>query len=209
MASGAPGSGPGTSGAADEELVRRFCEGDREAFSLLVTRYQDRVFTICLRWLGEREAAEEVAQEVFLAVYRSLPNFRGDSKFSTWIFRIAVNHCKNRRSYSRRRASDRHEPLEGLGGDDAPPRELPHPGPGTDEALHRSEAGKLVLEALEELDESHRAIVILRDVDGLAYEEIADILELARGTVKSRLHRARAQLARSLSRFIGKDDIFD
>ncbi|MEC7946849.1 MAG: sigma-70 family RNA polymerase sigma factor, partial [Myxococcota bacterium] len=83
-------------GPTDEELVRRFDDGDRDAFSELVRRYQDRVFTLCLRWMRDRQVAEEVAQDVFVAVYKALPRFRGDSKFSTWLFRIATNHCKNR-----------------------------------------------------------------------------------------------------------------
>jgi len=196
-------------GPTDNDLVRRFREGDREAFSELVLRYQDRVFTLCLRWMGSREVAEEVAQDVFLALYRSLGGFRGESKVSTWIFRVAVNHCKNRRLYHKRRAADRHEPLEGTRNDDGPARQIPAPDPGTDQALHRSEAEEIIEAALEELDETHRSIVILRDIEGLAYEEIAEILDLPRGTVKSRLHRARAQLARTLSRTLNKEDIFE
>lgn len=196
-------------GPTDAELVRRFREGEREAFAELVLRYQDRVYTMCLRWMSNPEVAEEVAQDVFVALYRSLPGFRGESKVSTWVFRVTVNHCKNRRLYGRRRAADRHEPLEGKFDDDGPGRQLAHPDSGTDLALHRSEAEQIIQAALEELDESHRAIVVLRDIEGLPYEEIAEILDLPRGTVKSRLHRARAELARTLSRSFGKDDVFE
>lgn len=194
----------------DERLVQRFQAGDAAAFSDLVQRYQDRVYTLCLRWMGEPEVAAEVAQDVFVALYRSLDRFRGESRLSTWIFRVTVNHCKNRRLYQKRRHSEAHEPLEGVGHeDDGPIRQLPDPGPGTDAGLRRSEAGRLLQEALGRLDESHRTILVLRDVEDLPYEEIADILELPRGTVKSRLHRARAELARILSRVIGPDDVFD
>ena len=196
-------------GPADEELVRRFTGGDAGAFGLLVERYQDRVYTLCLRWLRDRQVAEEVAQDVFVAVYRALPRFRGDAKFSTWLFRIAVNHCKNKRQYQQRRQVNRHEPLEGLQQADRPERQLASPSPGTDRTVHVSDAEDLLRRGLAELDESYRAIVVLRDIQGLAYEEIADILDLPRGTVKSRLHRARAQLARSLARFAGRDDIFE
>jgi RNA polymerase sigma-70 factor, ECF subfamily len=196
-------------GPTDEELVRRFNDGDREAYSELVTRYQDRIFTLCLRWMRHRQVAEEVAQDIFIAVYRALPRFRGEAKFSTWIFRVATNHCKNRRLYRQRRHVDQHEPLEGRPRDDGPERQLPDHGPGTDRAAHRSEAVEMLQEALDSLDESHRTIVVLRDIEGLSYEEIADILDLARGTVKSRLHRARAHLARTLSRRITKDDVFE
>lgn len=196
-------------GPSDDELVRRFKAGDREAFSELVRRYQDRVYTLCLRWLGDPAAAEETAQDVFLSLYRSLADFRGDSKLSTWIFRVATNHCKNRRLYRMRRAHDRHEPLEGLPTEDGAERQLPHTGPGTDAPLHRSEAGEILNQALAALDETHRSIIVLRDIEDLDYEEIADILSLPRGTVKSRLHRARAELARVLGRMVSNRDVFE
>lgn len=194
---------------SDEELVRRFKAGDREAFSELVRRYQDRVYTLCLRWMGDAATAEDVAQEVFLSLYKSLMDFRGDAKLSTWIFRVATNHCKNRRIHLIRRAADRHEPLEGLSRDDAPPREIADEKAGTDRGLHRSEAEQLIQTALAALDETHRSVVVLRDIEDLSYEEIAEILELPRGTVKSRLHRARADLARILGRVIGPKDVFE
>ena len=193
----------------DDELVRRFKGGDLAAFSEIVKRYQDRVFTLCLRWLGDREAAEETAQDVFLALYRSLHDFRGESQLSTWIFRVATNHCKNRRMYRIRRAHDRHEPLDSPGTEDAPPRQIPDPGPGTDSGLHRSEAEEILEKGLAQLDETHRSILVLRDIEDLSYEEIADILSLPRGTVKSRLHRARAELARVLGRWLGPGDVLD
>ncbi len=194
-------------GPTDEELVRRFQSGDLEAYGDLVQRYQDRIFTLCLRWMHNRSIAEEVAQDVFLAAYRALDRFRGDAKFSTWLFRIAVNHCKNRKLYRHRRAQGRHEPLEGLSPDgDGPKRQIAAEGPGTDEGVHRSEAGKILELGLAELDEDFRSIIVLRDIDGLAYEEIADILDLPKGTVKSRLHRARAQLAKILSRTLSAGD---
>ena len=196
-------------GPTDEELVRRFNDGDREAFAELVRRYQDRIFTLCLRWMRDRQVAEEVAQDVFIAVYKALGRFRGEAKFSTWIFRVATNHCKNRRLYRQRRHSDKHEPLEGTPREDGPSRQLPSTRPGTDRRAMRSEAERILQDALDTLDEGHRTIIILRDIEDLPYEEIADILELPRGTVKSRLHRARAQLARALSRHIDKEDVFE
>lgn len=196
-------------GPTDEELVRRFQDGDSQAYSELVLRYQDRIFTLCLRWMRNRQVAEEVAQDVFLAAYRALGRFRGDAKFSTWLFRVAVNHCKNRKLYRSRRKSEKHEPLDGLPRDDGPSRQLAHDGPGTDRGVHRSDAERMLQEALDEMDEGHRTILVLRDIQGLAYEEISEILDLPRGTVKSRLHRARAQLARTVARHAGRDDIFE
>lgn len=194
----------------DAELVRRFKNGDQSAFASIVDRYQDRVFTLALRWMGDRQIAEEVAQDVFLSLYRSLGNFRGDAKLSTWIYRVVVNHCKNKRLYRNRRRMDRHEPLEGksAGEDDGLERQIPADQPDTDAATYRAEAEELVHEALQRLDEEQRRIIVLRDIQDLSYEEIGDILNLNKGTVKSRLHRARAQLAGILSERIDLGDVY-
>lgn len=191
----------------DAELVRRFKEGDRTAFAEIVRRYQDRVFTMCVRWMGDREIAEEVAQDVFLALFRSLSGFRGDAQLSTWVYRVVINHCKNRRLYRRRRHVDQHEPLEGDPEDEMPTRQIADGGPGTDAPLHAAQAGSMLHDALEVLDEEQRQIIVLREVQDLSYEEIADILDLPKGTVKSRLHRARTELAAVLARRISKEDV--
>ena len=191
----------------DEELVQRFKKGDRQAFAQIVRRYQDRVYSQCLRWMGEPTVAEEVAQDVFLALYRSLARFRGEAALSTWIYRVTINHCKNRRLYRRRRARDRHEPLEGQPRDDAPGRQLAANGPESDVLTHQSEASALLQQGLEAISDDHRQVIILRDIQDLDYSEIASILELPRGTVKSRLHRARSELARVLRNRIGKEDV--
>lgn len=195
-------------GPSDAELVRRFKDGDRSAYNEIVRRYQHRVFTQCLRWMGDERIAEEVAQDVFLALFRALRDFRGDSQLSTWIYRVVVNHCKNRRLYRKRRAEDRHEPLEGDSRDDGPERQIAADQPDTDFRMHRGEAEQLVREGLEKLDDEQRAIIVMRDVEDMAYEEIADILGVPRGTVKSKLHRARAELARVLGRKLGPEDVF-
>ncbi len=199
----------GAPGPSDDELVRRATAGDRDAFSTLVLRHQDRIYALCLRWVRDPALAEEVAQDAFVSAWRALPGFRGDARFTTWMTRIAVNHCKNRRLYLARRKHDQHEPLEGEPRDDAPAREIADPRAGTDRPLHRSEAEALLHAALDQLDESHRAIVLLRDVEDLDYEEIADALDIPRGTVKSRLHRARAQLARLLGKHLTDADLTD
>ena len=194
-------------GPSDTELVERFRGGERRAFDEIVRRYQDRVYTLCRRWLDDVQGAEEVAQDVWVALFRSLGAFRGDAKLSTWIFKVTVNHCKNRRLYRHRRGWGRHEPLGPPADDDQPERQLADEGPGADHALHQSEAERLVGDALAQLDDDHRQILILRDVEDLAYEEIADILDLPRGTVKSRIHRARAELASVLARRTRREDV--
>ena len=200
------------SGPTDEELVRRFKRGDLSAFDEFVLRYQDRVYTFCLRWLKNPQAAEEVAQDTFIKMYRGLPRFRGESKLSTWVFRVVLNSCKNERLRLRRRKTHQHEPLEGRRGleDDVPIRQLTHPGAGTDHGAHRSEAERILNLGLNQLEEDYASIIILRDIQGMAYEEIAQILGLPKGTVKSRLHRARAALALALKNVgMSKEDIFD
>lgn len=200
---------PGTRlpGPSDAELVERFRAGDRRAFDQIVRRYRDRVYTLCRRWLEDTEVAEEVAQDVWVALFRSLGNFRGESQLSTWIFKVAVNHCKNRRLYRRRRAWGKHESLSPQADDDVPVRQLADETAAADLSIHAAEAGQLVSLALAQLDEDHRQILLLRDVEDLAYEEIADILDLPRGTVKSRIHRARAELAAVLTRRIKREDV--
>jgi len=199
-------------GPTDEELVRRFKRGDQGAFDEFVIRYQDRVYTTCLRQLGVPQRAEEIAQDTFIKMYRGLPRFRGESKLSTWVHRIVINTCKNERLRLKRRKNSLHEPLEGKQGlkQDQPLRQIPNPGLGTDHGMHRSEAEKMLSEALAQLEEDHATIITLRDIQGLSYEEIAQILGLPRGTVKSRLHRARLALADLLrNRGLNRDDIFD
>ena len=192
---------------SDDELVERFKAGDRGAYAEIVTRYQDRVYTLCLRWLDVSSVAEEVAQDVFLALFRSLPNFRGESLLSTFIWRVAVNHCKNRRLYRKRRHENEHESFDAPEREDRPARQYASDQPDADAAVFREQAGRLVQAALDTLDEETRQIILLRDVEDLPYEEIADILELPRGTVKSRLHRARAQLAAVLARRLTAADV--
>jgi len=196
-------------GPPDNELVERFKSGDRRAFDELVRRYQHRVFTLAMRWMGDEQIANEVSQDVFIALFRSLKNFRGDAQLSTWIYRVVVNHCKNRRQYRRRRKMTRHEPLEGdrATDDDAPKRQIAGDGPAPDASVHQSDAERLIREALDQMEEDQRVIIVLRDIEDLSYEEISELLELPRGTVKSRLHRARAQLARILNRQVKAQDV--
>jgi len=197
------------SATPDTELVARFQAGDRAAFNEITQRYQHKIYGLCLRWLGHEQIAAEVAQDVFVSAFRAMNRFRGDSKLSTWLYRIAINHCKNRRLYQRRRHTHRHESLDKPIGDeeDGRRRELPSDGPLPDAGMHRTEAQELLQAALSQLDEEQRFIIVLRDIEDRTYEEIAELLGLPRGTVKSRLHRARNQLAKLLSRVITAEDV--
>ena len=174
------------------EFVRRLRAGDRRAFEELVRTQQHRVYGLALRMLGDPAEAQDVAQEAFLRAHRGLPEFRGDARLSTWLYAIASRLCLNRLAGSERRIV-RH-------GDDTLSR-LADAHPGPDQALERSELEEALHRAIGELPEERRIVVVLRDVEGLAYEEIAEVLELPIGTVRSRLHRARLDLKEKLERF--------
>ena len=185
------------------ELIRRLQQHDERAFRQCVRLYQDKVYSLVFRMLGSQAEAEDVSQEVFVTVFKSIDSFRGDSKFSTWLYRIAANHCKNRIKYLKRRAHKQTGEL-----DDAAERELLGSSSSTlgqqqaspVEALEGLQLGSIVQRAITKLDEEHRLLLVLRDVEELSYEEIMQVTGLAEGTVKSRLHRARLVLKEEIAR---------
>ena len=155
--------------------------------------YQHRVFGVALRMLGNRAEAEDVAQEAFVRAHRALGGFRGDAKLSTWLYAITSRLCLNRLASGERRMARQ--------GEDALLR-LSDAGSRPDAALERRELETALGRAIAELPEDRRIVVVLRDLEGLSYEEIAQVLELELGTVRSRLHRARAELKEKLERFL-------
>ena len=192
--------------ASDEvQLVERARAGDLEAFEELLGRHQQRVMRVVLSILKEPMDAEEVAQDVFLTVFEKIDHFRGDSSFSTWLHRVAVNAALMR---SRKSKADRSVPL-----DDVMPSfdERGHLAvdiadwsqQAGDPVLAR-EAGEVIEAAVEKLDEMYRTVFALRDVQGFSTEETAEILELSVPAVKSRLHRARLFLRRELAEYFEK-----
>ena len=187
--------GPRHGGATDIDLVERFRGGDVSAFNEIVRRYQDRIYTLCFRWLGKVQGAEDVSQEIFLALHRSLPGFRGDARLSTWVFKVALNHCRNRRMYRSRRGWGRHDALGPDPDGERRELEIEDPARGQEEAVVANEEARQVIDALSELGDEHRQVLLLRDIEDLPYEEIAEVLGLPEGTVKSRIHRARLELA--------------
>src|SRR5262245_14853217 len=150
--------------------------------------------------IGGREEAEDVAQEVFITVFKSIEQFRGDSKFSTWLYRITANTCKNRIKYlARRHDRDQSEYEDGMDRDQAAGTVTAPSQPARpDRALEGAQLEQMFQEAIGELDEEQRLLVILRDVEDLSYEEILAITGLPEGTVKSRLHRARLALRKKM-----------
>jgi RNA polymerase sigma-70 factor (ECF subfamily) len=174
----------------DRELVERWRQGESEAFAALVRRHQRRVFGLLLRMLGSREEAEDAAQDAFLNLHRHGHRFRSESRFSTFLYRVAVNAALNRRrSLGRRRAH-----VDAFGEAYAVGHVGPEATPDPERALANDQLRARLGRELLELPENLRAPVVLYDVEGLSYGEIAEILEVAEGTVKSRIHRARQAL---------------
>lgn len=196
-----PASDPGAVELFREKLfLRRLRHGDERAFGELVQKHQDRVFDLVYRMIGDREEALDLSQEVFVAIHAAVPRFRGESRLSTWIFRVAKNHCLNRLKYLSRRERGRSTEIS-----DVPEAVLERNAPSQrpDEAVSVAETRTMVQKAIAQLDEEHRLLVVLRDVEGLSYHEIATITEQPEGTVKSRLHRARAALAEIIAKLEG------
>ena len=179
----------------DLELVDRWRDGDAEAFAALVRRHERRVFGLLLRMLGSREEAEDAAQDTFLNLHRHGHRFRREARFSTFVYRVAVNAALNRRrSLGRRRAH-----MEQLSGRQAAGDDLPIGPRGPEDSAAGGEIQARVQRALSELPPNLRAPLVLYDIEGLAYGEIAESLGIAEGTVKSRIHRARHALRERLA----------
>ena len=179
-------------------LLARLRRGEPDAFEELVRAHQDRLYDFCVRMLGDREEAYDLVQDVFVSAHQHLARFREDAKLSTWLYRIGKNHCINRLKYLKRRGRGRSEEY-GERSEGALAEALGSP-PGPDAALESAREQARVQWAISQLEPDARVLVALRDIEGLAYEEIVDITELPLGTVKSRLHRAREKLADLLGR---------
>jgi RNA polymerase sigma-70 factor (ECF subfamily) len=189
----------------ERSLLRRLRDRDERAFRELLELHRDRVYNITFRMLGNRAEAEDVAQEVFISVFKTIDQFREESKFSTWLYRVAVNHCKNRIKYlARRHDRDRDELDETTHTHQAngAATGVPVRAAQPDRALEGAQMEKLLQEAIGNLDDDHRVVVVLRDVEDLSIEEICEITGLPDGTVKSRLHRARLALRKKLQRHV-------
>ena len=190
----------------DHTLVQRARSGDERAFRLLVERYQKKVYAVALGMVKDREEAMDVVQEAFVKVHRSLDTFKADATFYTWLYRITVNVCIDvirRRGVMR---TDSVEFDERIGHDLAEANlgaissQL---GSNPEKSVLQRELGEKIQEALEQIPEKHRAILLLRELDGLSYEELAQVLEIPKGTVMSRLFHARAKVQKLLSESLG------
>ena len=180
--------------ADDHKLIRRCLAGDQAAYAELVFLYQDRLYNTVFRLVGNAEDAADVVQDSFISAFGSLANFKGDSQFFTWLYRIAVNtaitHKRKRRSgMATIKTSDSAPGVE--------PLDLT-PGSRPGHALEMEEEERRVHAALQRLSPEHRAVLVMKDMEELQYEEIAEVLKVPIGTVRSRLHRARVEFKEML-----------
>jgi RNA polymerase sigma-70 factor (ECF subfamily) len=191
---------------AEAAFIRRLVARDEAAFTELVQLYERRVFALVFRMLGNRHEAEEITQEVFVQVFRAIHRFRGEAKLSTWIYRVGVNLCKNRIKYHARRGPMTHQDYDAIAetssggaaeGISVGTVERP------DELVEGIQLEGIVKRALAQLEPDFRELVVLRDVEDLTYEQIAEVTGLPRGTVKSRIHRGRQQLRQRVEHMVG------
>ena len=184
----------------DLELVRRAQAGDRRAFDALVLKYQNRIINLVSRYVSDQATAMDIAQEAFIKAYRGLKNFRGDSAFYTWLYRIAINTAKNHLAALGRRVPEHGvdaQEAEQFNGESA----LKEYGSPERELL-RDEIQQTVQEAIDDLPEDLRTAIVLRELEGLSYEEIAQAMDCPIGTVRSRIFRARDAIDKRLKPLI-------
>jgi RNA polymerase sigma-70 factor (ECF subfamily) len=178
-------------GIGDAECVRRVQQGDTDSFEILVRRHQRTIYNLVYRLLGDYDEAAEVAQEVFLSAYKSIGQFRGDANFSTWLYRIGLNHASTRRK-NLNNTQQRHVSFDGT-------ENIADAMMDPAKSFEHKEIQQQVQQALNNLDPDDARIILLRDLQDVPYEDIAEILDIPVGTVKSRLHRARQALKANLA----------
>ncbi len=197
----APRRAAAANDGAEEALAARAAAGDASAFDALVARFSGRVFAVAFRMLNDRAEAEDLSQDVFVALHHSIGTFRGESKLSTWVYRITKNRCLNRMKFLKRRKVGDLQDVD----DPAVARSVVDPdsqqGGAHDpvQRMHGDRVHAILAQHIAALPEEQRLLVVMRDVEDLSYDEIKDITGLPLGTVKSRLHRARTELAARLA----------
>lgn len=188
----------------ERRLVSLLKQGHEEAFSVLLKRYQAKVFGIAYGITLDREESLEIVQEVFLKVYRKIHTFREEAGLSTWIHRITINQCLNWQRKWKRRFRWQHQPIERDEAGDYP--ELGTDAHCPEMLIQKKELGKIFREGLRDLPEEAKAVFVLKEVEGLSYDEIAKVLNIKRGTVSSRLFYARQRLKESLKKYLDEED---
>lgn len=185
-------------------LVKQSQQGNTRAFEQLVNMYQDRIYTLSCQLTGNRADAEDLAQNVFIKAYRSLPSFRNEADFGTWLYRIAVNLSINEK---RKRRPDVYldNPVQTREGE--MPRMVASDTDSPEDAYEKKEFRSMIREALEELSAEHKAVLVLREIQGYSYDEIAVMLDCSLGTIKSRINRARQTLKKEITKLASKNGI--
>ncbi|WP_111979108.1 RNA polymerase sigma factor RpoE [Algibacillus agarilyticus] len=183
-------------GYTDQQLVERVQRGDKQAFNLLVLKYQHKVTNLITRYVRHPGDVADVAQEAFIKAYRAIPNFRGDSAFYTWLYRIAVNSAKNYLTAQQKRVASSDIEIEDAEFIDSAVglRESATP----ENLLLTAEIKKIVFSTIESLPDDLKTAITLREIDGMSYEEIADVMDCPVGTVRSRIFRARDVIDKNL-----------
>jgi RNA polymerase sigma-70 factor (ECF subfamily) len=186
---------------SDRDIVERVLAGDKQSFNLLVTKYQNRLFRLVLHIVQQQAEAEDVLQETFLKAYRALPYFRGDAAFYTWLYRIALNTAKHSAVYRSRRRETFQTDEE----IDAFTATLPDHGPDSPEAIMASgQVATLLSDAMDKLLPAQRTAIVLREIEGMTYAQISNVMKTPIGTVRSRIFRAREILYCKLSRILAQ-----
>jgi RNA polymerase sigma-70 factor (ECF subfamily) len=185
----------------DQRLVDRVKEGDKKAFDVLVLKYQHKIVKLVMRYVRDPTDALDVSQEAFIKAYRALPNFRGDSAFYTWLYRIAINTAKNHIVSMNRKPLDYDLDSQNSEGYDVPPKLRDDDSP--DKILQREELRQALEGAIDALPEELRVAIVLREIEGMTYEEIAEAMECPVGTVRSRIFRARDAVDKSIRPLLG------
>jgi len=178
---------------SEETLIKRCKDGDLQAFEELISKYETKVFNITFRILGDYAEAEDVSQDIMVKVFKSIKGFKEQSSFYTWLYRITVNECMD--MVKKRKKAVLYSidsPFETE--DDEIKREIQDKGESVEEKVERNELRKYLAEAMNLLSCEHKTVIVLRDVQGFSYEEIAEIIKCPPGTVKSRINRARSEL---------------
>ncbi len=187
-----------------KEVIESCKDGNEKAFGEVVLAYQRRVYNIAYRMLGNKEEAKDLAQEVFLSVFESIKNLREEVKFEPWLIQITLNHCRNQWKYLKRKkyfqSDSLDDPIETEEGEIA--RQVYDPSDNPETLLEKKMIQDLIQRGLLQLKEEQRQLIVLRDLQGLSYEEIGKLFSLPEGTVKSKIHRARMDLKEQLERMI-------
>jgi RNA polymerase sigma-70 factor, ECF subfamily len=182
----------------DAQLIRSFLMDDANAFDRLVIKYQNLVFNLCFRIIGDYDDASDCAQETFIKVYNNLKKFRFKSSFTTWLYRIAINTCRNRLTSAVSRMKKKSVRIDNPGERDGDTMDIHDCSFNPHDVFEKNEQTRVIHEAIDSLPEDLKVLVVLRDLEGNSYEDIANITGVNLGTVKSRLARARHLLRESL-----------